>query len=74
MIRTAKLLFCSEDHGSGDQTFPCIADLDTDSFIRPASTRELRSQARTAGWRCIKGRDFCESCVEAMKERGELSR
>jgi hypothetical protein len=71
MVRTTKALFCNEDHGSGDVTFPALIDLIEMSFIFPPDLRRLRAEAKAAGWKYIKGRDYCEGCVIAMRERGE---
>ena len=63
MIRTIKVLFCDEDHGTGDRTFPDLMDIDTRMFIdRQPTTRQLRKLAKAAGWRCEKGADYCETC------------
>jgi hypothetical protein len=69
MILTVKVLFCDEDHGIGEQTFPHIDDLDEGAFILPLSVKQLRRAAEAAGWRRRGGMDLCDRCVDAEKER-----
>jgi hypothetical protein len=68
MIRSTKVLFCSEMHGIGDVTFPPLDELTVDSFIAPPSTRQLRREATIAGWKCIRGVDYCEGCMAAKED------
>ncbi len=69
MIRSTKVIFCDEEHGIGDVTFPAFCDLDVVDFIRTPTVSALRREARKAGWRRIKGSDYCAECVELMDER-----
>lgn len=53
MIRTAKILFCDQEHGFGNASFP---DLITSSptqleqhFIAPPTLKQLRKEAKAAG-------------------------
>lgn len=62
MIRTAKVLYCDMEHGTGDVTFPAICDLDP---INPMTVAELRRRAKAAGWSRYGRNDFCESCTES---------
>lgn len=66
MIRTIKVLFCDNEHGAGDVTFPDLRqDIDPDYFVnRAPSIKVLREQAGAAGWRYYKGTDYCDGCAE----------
>ena len=63
MIRTIKVIFCEEEHGTGDRTFPDLMDLDTRMFIDGAPTAaQLRKMAREHGWTRSGGADYCNQC------------
>jgi len=64
MIRSAKVLFCDNEHGAGDVTFPLLADLDERSFVEPMNIRQLRAEAKKAGWKYKSKRDWCDACAE----------
>jgi hypothetical protein len=69
MIRTAKVLFCDNEHGTGDITFPEV--LDAQRFITeqpdtPANAVELRREAKKSGWGRVNGGDYCPTCMESM--------
>ena len=64
MICTAKILFCENEHGCGDVTFPNTDDLNERSFMVPMTIRMLRAKAKIAGWTRSKGRDLCDICSE----------
>lgn len=70
MIRKGQLLFCDNEHGNGDVTFPDIATLSTfeiqQKFIEPDTIRSLRKEARKAGWGRVNGGDYCPYCMENM--------
>jgi hypothetical protein len=72
MIRTVKILFCEDDHGSGDITFPDIPDLDAQSFIQPLGIGALRRAAKAAGWKRIMKADYCPDCVACIDERAKI--
>ena len=68
MIRTAKLIFCENEHGTGDITFPDMDDSTFDlrqHFILNKRIGALRREAKKAGWGRINGGDYCPSCMEA---------
>ncbi len=72
MIRRATLLFCDNEHGAGDFTFP---DLDEQSaaetkqeFIEPRGVGALRKAAKAAGWGRVNGADYCPGCMENPSE------
>jgi hypothetical protein len=64
MIRSVKVLFCDNEHGVGDITFPRIDELSEEMFIYPRTTAQLRKEAKKAGWKHIRGNDYCNDCVE----------
>lgn len=69
MIRTIKVLFCEEDHGVGDRTFPDLMDLDTRMFIDGAPTvSELRKLAKKHGWTRSGKADYCETCSAGVND------
>lgn len=67
MIRTAKVIFCDEEHGCGNITFPELGDLSDADLISPKSTRKLRAEAKQAGWKRRKGNDLCPICVDCAE-------
>lgn len=67
MIRTMKLLFCDNEHGVGNVTFPDILGRPEDLeqyLIRSPGAAELRKEAKAAGWSRHQGGDYCEMCTE----------
>lgn len=63
MIRKTAVLFCDNEHGNGDVTFPDIDDLRSEHFVAPRTTAQLRKEARKAGWRRVDGVDYCDACT-----------
>lgn len=67
MIRSAKVIFCDNEHGTGDVTFPSL-DRSTNElaaeYIAPQTTAQLRKSAKKAGWGRIAGVDYCPLCME----------
>ena len=69
MIRAAKLIFCDNEHGTGDVTFP---DLDRQvhelqaEYVAPQTVGKLRKSAKKAGWGRVNGSDYCPNCMESM--------
>jgi hypothetical protein len=75
MIRVARVIFCDNEHGTGDVCFPDVAyqgapDI-TDNFINTRTAKQLRREAKKAGWRVIYGADYCPSCVECIAETSQ---
>lgn len=70
MTKKATLLFCDNEHGSGDVTFPDVKALDgfdiQQHFIAEASIGALRKAAKQAGWGRVNGGDYCPGCMESM--------
>lgn len=65
MIRSMRILFCDEEHGIGDVTFPDVRYLNTQDLIQPRTAKQLRADAKKAGWtRDRDGHDYCDSCSD----------
>ena len=70
MIRTLKVIFCDEDHGHGEVTFPDF-DRSTDEIVKdlidgPTEVKLLRKAAKQIGWGRVNGGDYCPGCTEGM--------
>lgn len=68
MVRTTRVLFCDEEHGTGDITFPSLRQLDEHNFIEAPTTRSLRAAAKKAGWSFRNGSDYCDMCTGNERE------
>ncbi len=70
MIRKCQLIFCDNEHGTGDVTFPDVKSLDghdiQQAFIQGNTTRSVRQAAKAAGWGRVNGGDYCPNCMESM--------
>lgn len=70
MIRKCQLIFCDNEHGVGDVTFPDMDSMDTNgivqAFIQADSVGALRKAAKAAGWGRVNGGDYCPGCMESM--------
>ena len=71
MIRTAKVIFCDEEHGIGDVSFPDTPVVDMEFNFSSAA---LWQEARNAGWRKIGGRHLCPTCVDCHYDRNKEGR
>lgn len=73
MIAKCNLLFCSDEHGTGDVCWPDVTQLDSygiqQMFIKGKTIRELRKEAKQAGWGQFNGADYCPSCMESIGVR-----
>jgi hypothetical protein len=69
VIRKAAIIFCDNEHGTGDVTFPSLdrstAELAAE-YIAPQTIPQLRKSAKMAGWGRVNGGDYCPSCMESM--------
>ena len=69
MIRKCVLLFCDNEHGFGEVTFPdvgMIGVLDIHSeLVKERPVSQLRKDAKKAGWGRVNGGDYCPSCMES---------
>lgn len=67
MIRTTKVIFCDNEHGFGDVTFPPL-DRDISSlqqeYIASRRIGQLRKEAKNEGWGRVNGGDYCPQCME----------
>lgn len=70
MIRTSRILFCDQEHGTGEQTFPSLRDLSEQDFIRDLTAKQLRAEAKKAGWSHVDGHDYCGMCTESNSGGG----
>lgn len=70
MIKKAHLLFCDNEHGTGDVTFPDVKSLDgydiQQQFIQGITVGSLRAAAKQSGWGRVEGGDYCPNCMESM--------
>jgi hypothetical protein len=63
VICTIKVIFCENEHGISDVTFPALGDLETQTFIDNTETvATLRKKAKAAGWTRVNGADYCPGC------------
>jgi hypothetical protein len=70
MIRGAKVIFCDNEHGYGDVTFPSldrtVEELQGE-YVVPQAVAKLRRDAKAKGWGRINGGDYCPQCMESME-------
>ena len=69
MINNARILFCDNEHGTGDVCFPDIDNMDNYAIkqvlIKGNKTNWLRQEAKSAGWGRVNGGDYCPACMES---------
>lgn len=69
MINNARIMFCDNEHGTGDVCFPDIDKMDSfdvkQVLIKGNTAKELRKEAKQAGWGRINGGDYCPACMES---------
>ena len=68
MIRKCQVIFCDNEHGNGEQTFPDLSAIKLDElellFIEgQSSLGVLRKAAKVAGWGRVDGVDYCPLCM-----------
>lgn len=70
MIRNCKIIFCENEHGTGDVCFPDVTALDgreiQQEFIQGNTVRTLRQAAKQNGWGRVNGGDYCPACMDSM--------
>lgn len=70
MHRKCGIIFCENEHGTGDVTFPELRQMDyfelQQRFIEPPSEAQTRREARAAGWGRVNKADYCPQCMENM--------
>jgi hypothetical protein len=70
MHRKCGVIFCENEHGTGDVTFPDLKSMDPyelqQRFIESPTERVTRREARAAGWGRVNKADYCPQCMENM--------
>jgi hypothetical protein len=60
-------LFCENEHGLGEVTFPRIEEMDAEDIrqrlLYPPTEAQTRRDAKKLGWRRIHRADYCPGCV-----------
>ncbi len=73
MIRKAQILFCENEHGTGDVMFPDLTLLSGFEFqqvlIEGNTVHMVRRAAKAAGWGRVNGADYCPGCMASMKDQ-----
>lgn len=68
MVNKYMILFCDNEHGTGDVCFPDVDTMDGFSikqlFIKGTTIGLLRKEAKKAGWGRVNGGDYCPICME----------
>ena len=66
MIRKCLFIFCENEHGTGDVTFPSVEALQTHEVVEKEHTiGSLRRLAKANGWGRVNGGDYCPGCMES---------
>jgi hypothetical protein len=69
MHRKCGVIFCANEHGFGDVTFPDLGAMSVidlqQRFVDSPREAQTRRQAKAAGWRRVNGEDYCPQCVES---------
>lgn len=72
MIRKAQVIFCDNEHGTGDVCFPDLTAFSPfelqQKLIDGNDARILRREAKAAGWGRVNGVDYCPDCMASMGE------
>lgn len=70
MIHKFNILFCENEHGTGDVVFPDLTTLGGFEFSQEAgkglSVSDVRREAKKQGWGRVNGGDYCPTCMESM--------
>lgn len=70
MTRKAIILFCDNEHGTGDICFPDLTKLSGFEFqevlIKGNTVGSVRRAAKAAGWGRVGGVDYCPACMGSM--------
>lgn len=71
MILKCYVLFCENEHGTGDVCWPDVTTLDgfdiQQMFIKGNTIGRVRREAKKAGWGRINGADYCPACMDSMR-------
>lgn len=65
MVAKGIQLYCNNEHGFGDVSFPEDGMFQT----RYRNAAHLRREARKSGWKRMNGGDYCPSCVACEEDR-----
>ena len=69
MIQKCSILFCDNEHGTGDVCFPDLDNMDSfqtkQAFVQGNTVKILRKEAKNAGWGRVNGGDYCPACMES---------
>ena len=67
---TANILFCGNEHGTGDKTFPDLSTMTGEevekAIVEALPVGALRRAAKKQGWGRVCGEDYCPGCMESM--------
>lgn len=63
-IRSIMVIFCDNDHGTGEQTYPDVDRIAASDFVAPRGRKQLREDAKRAGWTFPRGLAFCPLCSQ----------
>jgi len=70
MKRNCIILFCDNEHGTGDKTFPDLDSMNSEqierAFIESLPVSVIRRAAKMEGWGRISGGDYCPACMESL--------
>jgi hypothetical protein len=72
MTRKWLILFCDNEHGTGDVCFPDVVRMDGRDIQQALinggkNASSLRKAAKQEGWGRVNGGDYCPSCMETMR-------
>lgn len=71
MIRKAQVIFCDNEHGTGDVCFPDLTAFGPfeiqQMMIEWNDVRAIRREAKAAGWGRVNGGDYCPACMAGME-------
>lgn len=69
MFRKCGVIFCANEHGIGEVTFPYLQTMSLDElqqmFVKSTTEAQTRRDAKAFGWRRVNGEDYCPQCVES---------
>jgi hypothetical protein len=72
VIRKTHIIFCDNEHGTGDVMFPDLTRLSGFEFAQEVidgnDARSVRRAAKAKGWGHYRNGDYCPDCMESMKE------
>lgn len=73
MTRKAIILFCDNEHGTGDVSFPDLTMLDGFEFqqvlINGNTVGAVRRAAKAEGWGRVNGGDYCPGCMASIGDQ-----